>query len=154
MPPAIVKGFAADTNFKGPRPIEGLGSDIGPLKHDDGMVIDGGRALMKYEWNTELYDSLPAASAFNDMWVPKNRLSGFCGGTGIEHALTCRGIRMLLFAGANTEQCVRGSLQDALTKGWDCLMLSDGCGTTSPEFAKRCIEFNCEEGWGFVLTCK
>lgn len=59
-----------------------------------------------------------------------------------------------MFAGENTVQCVAGSMQDAYEKGWDCLMLSDGCGTTSPEFATKCIEYNCENGWGFVLTCQ
>jgi nicotinamidase-related amidase len=81
-------------------------------------------------------------------------LVGVLGGTASEEELTSRGIRTLLFAGANTDQCVGGSLQDAFTKGWDCLLLSDGCATSSPEFAEQCIEFNCEEGWGFVLSCE
>ncbi|EXA41533.1 hypothetical protein FOQG_10129 [Fusarium oxysporum f. sp. raphani 54005] len=33
-------------------------------------------------------------------------------------------------------------------------MLSDACATTSPEFAKKCTEYKCEGGWGFVLSCK
>ena len=65
-----------------------------------------------------------------------------------------RGIRTLLFAGENTDQCVAASMQDAYTKGWDTLMLSDACGTNSPAFATKCVEFNCENGWGFVLTCQ
>lgn len=60
----------------------------------------------------------------------------------------------MLFAGENTDQCVAATIQDACTKGWDCLMLSDACATTSPDFAKKCIEYNCEGGWGFVLSCK
>ena len=39
-------------------------------------------------------------------------------------------------------------------QGWDCLLLSDGCATTSPTFTKQCIEFNSEQGWGFVLSCE
>lgn len=155
MPPTIVKGFAADTNFEGPREIKGLGSEIGPVKLADGKVVDGGRALMREQWNSALYDPLAGvAQPGHDIWIAKNRLSGFWGGTGIEEALAGRGIRTLLFSGANTDQCVGGSLQDAFTKGFDCLLLSDGCATTSPDFARRCIEYNCEEGWGFVLTCK
>lgn len=82
------------------------------------------------------------------------RDSGEGGGTGVEDVLSSRGVRTLIFAGANTDQCVAGSLQNAFTKGWDCLLLSDGCATSSPNFAKQCIEYNCEGGWGFVLTCK
>ncbi|KAJ3522707.1 hypothetical protein NM208_g12744 [Fusarium decemcellulare] len=154
MPPAIVKGFAADTNFDGPRKIGQLGSDVGPLTRPDGTVIEGGRSLMRGEWNTATYSPLAEVAKPDDIWVSKNRLSGFWGGTGIEEILQERGIRTLLFSGASTDQCVGASLQDAFTKGWDCLMLKDGCVTTSPEYAQRCIEYNCEEGWGFVLTCK
>lgn len=154
MPPAIIKGFAADTNFGDHKKVGGLGSEIGPLELEDGEVIDGGRVMMRDQWNTAFYPRLADAAEAQDIWVYKNRLSGFWGGTGIEKALADRGIRTLIFSGANTDQCVGGSLQDAFTKGWDCLMLSDGCATTSPDFCKQCIEFNCEGGWGFVLSCE
>lgn len=154
MPPTIIKGFAADTNFQEHKRYGNLGFEIGPLKLEDGEVIEGGRVLMQDQWNTAFYHRLADAAELQDIWVYKNRLSGFWGGTGIEEKLADRGIRTLIFSGVNTDQCVGGSLQDAFTKGWDCLMLSDGCSTTSPEFCKQCIEFNCEGGWGFVLSCK
>ncbi|KAF5013946.1 hypothetical protein FDECE_75 [Fusarium decemcellulare] len=103
MPPAIVKGFAVDTNFDGPRKIGHLGSEIGPLKHPRGTVIQGGRVLMCGEWNTATYSPLAEVAKPDDIWVSKNRLSG-----------------------AKTDQFVGGSLQDAFTRGWDCLMLKDG----------------------------
>jgi hypothetical protein len=37
--------------------------------------------------------------------------------------------------------------------GWDCVLLRDGCGTTSPEFARECVEFNAARTWGFVTDC-
>lgn len=154
MPPTIIRGFAADTNFGRHQKPKGLGFDIGPLKLEDGKTIEGGRVMMQDQWNTAFYSRLEDRSEPQDMWVYKNRLSGFWGGTNIEKVLKDRGIRTLIFSGANTDQCVGGSLQDAFTKGWDCLMLSDGCATTSPEFSKQCIEFNCEGGWGFVLNCQ
>jgi nicotinamidase-related amidase len=154
MPPTIIKGFAADNNFSGTRTVEGLGSDIGPVKLENGTVVDGGKVLMRDQWNWESYLPLKETYQPQDILINKNRLSGFWGGTEIEEALKSRGIRTLFFAGANTDQCVGGSLQDAFTKGWDCLLLSDGCATSSPKFAKQCIEYNCEEGWGFVLSCK
>ena len=90
----------------------------------------------------------------HDIYIYKNRLSGFLGGTGIEEVLHQRGIMTLLFAGENLDQCVQSSMQDAYAKGWDVLMLSDACGTTSPEFARQCVEYNCHNGWGFVLSCQ
>lgn len=154
MPPAIIKGFAVDKNFSGTRTIEGLGSEMGPVKLENGSVVDGGRVLMKDQWNWESYLPLKETHQPQDMWIDKNRLSGFWGGTQIEEVLTSRGIRTLFFGGANLDQSVGCCLQDAFTKGWDCLLLSDGCATTSPNFAKQCFEYNCEEGWGFVLSCK
>ena len=158
MPPSIVRGFECglDRNFEDgePKDLGGLGSDLGQLKLEDGTKIEAGRVMMRYEWNTTLYPSLALVSSGRDILIYKNRLSGFWRGTGIEDALNSRGIRTLLFAGENTDQCVGASIQDACAKGWDCLSLSDGCGTTSPEFATKCTEFNCENGWGFVLTCQ
>lgn len=60
----------------------------------------------------------------------------------------------LFFAGVNTDQCVSGTLHDASYKGFDCLLLRDGCGTTSPSFAQQTIEYNCARGSGFVIDCE
>lgn len=154
MPPTILKGFTADVNFiDGKKRIGPLGTDIGPLTLDNGTVVEGGRSLTKGEWNTAAYDPLAEkADADQDIWVYKNRLSGFWGGTTVEEALHARGVRTLLFSGANTDQCVGGSIQDAFTRGWDCLMLSDVCATTSPGFATEMIEYNTAGGWGFLLS--
>ena len=132
-----------------------MGSDIGPVKLENGSVVDGGRVLVRDHWNSESYPPLKEACEPQDICVNKNRTSGFWGGKkDIEEVLTISGIRTLLFAGANIDQGVGASLHDALTKGWDCLLLSDGCATASPDFATQFIEYNCEVGWGFVLTCK
>lgn len=52
------------------------------------------------------------------------------------------------------QQCVGGSLQDAFTKGYDCILLSDGAATTSPPSSQESIEFNCAKTWGFCTTCE
>ena len=136
MPPTIVKGFAADVNFDGDRRIGGLGSDVGSVKLEDGSVIDGGRVLMRDQWNSALYTPLEEQRRPQDILVHKNRLSGFWAGTETEGKLNSRGIRTLLIAGANLDQCVACSLQDAFLKGWDCFLLKDGCATTSPGIRK------------------
>lgn len=154
MPPTIVEGFAADGSFaRGKRRIGPVGTEIGLVALANGTVIHGGRALIKHQWNTALYAPLAKkADAGQDIWVYKNRPSGFWGGTGIEESLRARGIRTLLFSGANTDQGVGGSIQDASARGWDCLMLSDACATTSPGFATEMVEYNTAGGWGFVST--
>ncbi|EFX00469.1 oligopeptide transporter [Grosmannia clavigera kw1407] len=144
-----------DTNFVPGRQAPGdLGSEIGPVQLEDGSTVDGGHVLMRGQWNVAFDRRLVAAARPEDIWVSKNRHSGFWGGTGIEAALKSRGIRTLFFSGANMDQCVATSAIDAYAHGWDCLLLSDACATTSPDFARQCVEFECAVGWGFVLTCQ
>jgi len=76
------------------------------------------------------------------------------GGTLCTEYLESSGIKTLLFAGVNTDQCVGGSLQDAFSRGYDCLLLSDGCATTSPSHSQQSIVFNAEKCWGFALSCE
>jgi nicotinamidase-related amidase len=64
------------------------------------------------------------------------------------------GIRTLLFTGVNTDQCVAGSLMDAYSRGYDCLMLSDGCATTSPQSSQDNLEYNAARSYGFLLSCE
>lgn len=148
-------------NGKSKRLYQGLGSDIGPVEIEGGKVVDGGRLLMRDTWNASLPPALNAAYEEGlkaeknpDVWIHKNRMSGLWGSsTPCTEYLEKKGIATLLFAGVNTDQCVGGSLQDAFSKGWDCILLGDACGTTSPDFATDSIEFNCARTWGFVTDC-
>lgn len=143
------------------RIYKGLGSEIGHVMLEDGSLVDGGRLLMRDTWNAALPPLLNAAYHEGrglvhnpDVWIHKNRMSGLWGsGTPCTDFLEKEEIRTLLFAGVNTDQCVAGSLQDAFSKGWDCILLKNACGTTSPTFAKDCIEFNSARTWGFVSDC-
>lgn len=142
---------------KDPRLYKGLGSAIGPVKLEDGTSIDGGRLLMRDQWNSALVDSLQDTRMPEDVWIHKNRMSGLWGaGTPCTEYLESQGIRTLFFAGVNTDQCVAGSLQDAFTKGYDCLLLDDGCATTTPEDkgGQTCVEYNTARAWGFTLSCE
>lgn len=148
-------------NGKPTRIYHGLGSEVGPVTIDNGEIVDAGRLLMRNSWNADLPPALNAAykeglklKTRPDAWIHKNRMSGLWGGsTPCTAYLEERGIKTLLFAGVNTDQCVSGSLQDAFIKGWDCILLKDACGTTSPDFAGQCVEFNCARTWGFVAEC-
>lgn len=148
-------------NGKPKRIYKGLGSEIGPVTIDDGKVVDAGRLLMRDTWNAALPPALDAAYKEGqllkekpDVWIHKNRMSGLWGSsTPCTEFLEQQGIKTLLFSGVNTDQCVGGSLQDAFTKGWDCILLKDACGTTSPQYATECVEFNSARTWGFVTDC-
>ena len=143
------------------RIYKGLGKDIGAVTLPDGTTVPGGRLLVRDSWNAKLYPSLEKAyeegqsAAVPDVWIHKNRMSGLWGAsTPCTSFLEEQGIKTLLFAGVNTDQCVGGSMQDAFSKGWDTIMLNDGCGTTSKDYARQCVEFNCAHTWGFVTGCE
>ena len=145
------------------RKFKGLGSDMGKVTDPEtGKEIEAGKMLMRDQWNTALYPPLnkmyeegKKLETRPDVWIHKNRMSGMWGpSTACEEFLEKEGIRTLFFTGVNTDQCVGGTYQDCFSKGYDCVLLSDGCGTTSPGFAQDMIEFNAANTWGFVTSCK
>ncbi|KAF9734677.1 hypothetical protein PMIN06_006183 [Paraphaeosphaeria minitans] len=154
MPPTVKRGFALDNNFVHGYKAPKLGVDVGPVQLEGGFTIDGGRVLMRDTWNEEIYDPLAALVVRGtDMKVYKNRLSGFTADTETDKALKSRGIRTLIFAGCNTDQCVAATLMDAAWLNYDCILLSDATATTSPKFAQEAVEYNME-GLDFKMTCK
>ncbi|KAF2086531.1 isochorismatase family protein [Saccharata proteae CBS 121410] len=143
------------------RIYKGLGSRCGTVViPNTGEEVDAGRLLMRESWNASLWPPLDEAfeegsklPSTPDVWIHKNRMSGLWGATTpLQDFLEMKGIRTLLFAGVNTDQCVSGTLTDAFSKGFDCVLLSDATGTTSPNHAQECIEFNCAKTWGFLTS--
>jgi nicotinamidase-related amidase len=138
----------------------GIGESVGQVTLEDGTSIEGGKLLMKDQWNTELHGDL--ANAFTegatltpaDTRFHKETHSGFWGGnTDFAEYLKHEGLRTLLFAGVNTDQCVLATMQDAAQQGYDTIMLKDACGTVSPPFAKDMVEFNAHKAFGFQSNC-
>ncbi|KAI1826358.1 isochorismatase family protein [Xylaria intraflava] len=138
----------------------GIGLSLGKVKLEDGSEVDAGRMLMTDQWNTDLHGPLKDAylaglkAAVPDVWFHKQRLSGLWGPScPMEEFIREKGITTLLFTGVNTDQCVLSTLQDACTKGFDTVLLEDGCGTRSPEYARQMVHYNCQKAWGFISTC-
>lgn len=149
-------------NGKGGVIYRGLGSPCGFVKGEGGEEIDAGELLMKDSWNAKLFHPLDtiyeegAKLKHNpDILIPKNRMSALWGGqTPLDSFLEKEGIKTLLMTGVNTDQCVGGTFMDAFSKGYDCVLLSDGTGTTSPGFAQQCFEYNAAETFGFAMSCE
>lgn len=146
---------------KDARIYRGLGADIGDVQLDDGSTVPGGRLLMRDQWNADLTPELKKEFQVGqqhnpaDVLIHKNRMSGFWGQSTMGTIfLDEHGIKTLFFAGVNTDQCVGGSAQDAFSKSYDVILLSDGAATTSPSCAQEAIEFNCARTWGFCMSCE
>lgn len=94
-------------NGKPKRMYKGLGSEMGPVRTEDGNVVDAGRLLMRDTWNAALPPALDAAYKKGqslkekpDVWIHKNRMSGLWGSsTPCTKYLEQEGIKTLLFAG-------------------------------------------------------
>ncbi|CAE6470150.1 unnamed protein product [Rhizoctonia solani] len=142
IPPCLSRCFSKPKKGKWVDP-PGLGADLGQKY---------GRILMKGEWNAKLYEGLEAEP--QDSWVNKNRLSGFQGSPDSELEKTLRemGIRTLLFAGVNADQCVLGTVTEAFSRGYDVVVVEDLVATTSPDGGKSSLVFNALHCYGFVTT--
>jgi nicotinamidase-related amidase len=113
----------------------------------DPLPGSGARVLEKDSWAAAIVAELEPAP--DDLKVDKYRISGFWD-TPLDGILRTQGMRTLLFAGVNTDQCVLCTLQDANFLGYGCVMLADCCATTSPQFCTEASIFNVKKCFGFV----
>lgn len=143
------------------RVVNAPGDELGEVTLGDGSKTDAGRALFKGTWNAALHE--PFARSFNesqnsslpDVLFHKNRNSGmFETMTKCTDYLVSKGIRTLLFTGMNTDQCVLATAFNAQMKGFDTVLLNDGCVTDSPAVAQQACEYQFGKIWGFMSSCK
>lgn len=111
----------------------------------------GARVLEKDSWAAAVVDEL--GQERQDIKVDKHRISGFWD-TPLDSILRNLGIRTILFAGVNTDQCVLHSLTDANFLGYGCLLVADCCATSSPDYCTKATLFNVEQCFGFVTDSR
>jgi biuret amidohydrolase len=120
----------------------GQGTGLGdPLPGGKGNVLE------KDSWAAAIVDEL--APLDGDIRVDKHRISGFWD-TPLDSILRNLGIRSILFAGCNTDQCVLHTLTDANFLGYGCVLLEDCCATSSPAFCTEATIWNVKKCFGFV----
>ncbi|MHA4867296.1 cysteine hydrolase family protein [Duganella sp. PWIR1] len=113
----------------------------------DPLASSGAPVLQKDSWAAAIVDELqPEAS---DILVDKHRISGFWD-TPLDSILRNLGIKTILFAGVNTDQCVLHTLSDANFLGYGCVLVEDCCATTSPAFCAEAAVWNVKKCFGFV----
>ena len=105
------------------------------------------RSQQKDSWAAAVVDELVQEP--EDIKVDKYRISGFWD-TPLDSILRNLGMRTVLFAGVNTDQCVMHSLTDANFLGYGCVMVEDCCATTSPDFCTEASVWNVKKCFGFV----
>ncbi|MCR8657820.1 cysteine hydrolase [Paenibacillus sp. T3-5-0-4] len=110
---------------------------------------NGSHVLEKGSWSAAIISELDTSS--EDIYVDKYRMSGFCD-TPLDSILRNLKVDTLLFAGVNLDQCVMGTLQDAVNLGYDSILLSDCSATNSPAFCEEATYYNVKQCYGFVAS--
>ena len=66
--------------------------------------------------------------------------------TDLEIILRSRGIQQLFICGVTTEVCVQSSLREAVDRGFECITISDACGSAYPELHEASLAMIAVEG--------
>jgi nicotinamidase-related amidase len=113
----------------------------------DPLPEHGAKVLEKDSWAAAVVDELKPLPG--DIAVDKHRISGFWD-TPLDSILRNLGVRSILFAGVNIDQCVLHTLTDANFLGYGCILVEDCCATTSPDFCTQATIWNVKKCFGFV----
>jgi nicotinamidase-related amidase len=132
MPPTALYAFNRDERSPG------IG---GPLSGGRGRVLEKG------SWSAAVIDELEQTP--DDIQVDKYRISGFWD-TQLDSILRNLEVKTLFFAGVNLDVCVFHTLADAHFLGYNCILVEDCCGTTSPDFCVQATLWNVKRCFGFV----
>lgn len=98
-------------------------------------------------WGAQVVDELDPGD--RDIRITKHRFSAFWD-CETDAVLRTLGIRSLLIAGVNMDQCVMTTLEDASFLGYDVLLLEDCTATTSPRYCVDATLYNVKLLFGFV----
>ncbi|KAF1959189.1 PEBP-like protein [Byssothecium circinans] len=139
MAPAVQRGFSKSLGWH-----IGLGAQLSEGE---------GRCFFKRTWNAGLYEPLKAAAQPGDLFFDKTWMSGLWSTKEPLHEyLRASQKKTLIFAGVNTDQCVFGTISDAYSWGWDCVMIADCTGTMTEGNAQELTEYNVATNMGFVTN--
>jgi ureidoacrylate peracid hydrolase len=133
LPPGVLHVYNPD----------GRGHGIGDDLPGAGPVLEAG------SWGAALLDELRPEPG--DITVDKYRMSGFWD-TPLDSILRNLDVTTLFFAGVNVDQCVFLTLADAACIGYDCILVSDCSGTTSPGYCEKATMYNIRQCFGFTVT--
>ncbi len=117
--------------------------DVGPM----------GRILIRGEAGHDIIPELYPMS--NEPIIDKPGKGAFFA-TDLELKLRNKGIKTLIVCGVTTEVCVNTTVREANDRGFECVVVSDACGSYFPEFHRLGLELIKAQGgiFGWVADSK
>jgi len=103
--------------------------------------------IARGSWGAEVVDEINPGT--KDIQIVKHRFSAFWD-TETDSVLRNLGIKTLLIAGVNMDQCVMTTLEDASFLGYDTVLIEDATATTSPDYCVQAVLYNVKLLFGFV----
>lgn len=107
---------------------------------DDGPF---GRILVRGEYGHDIVDEL--APAPGEVVIDKPGKGAFYA-TDLGDVLADAGITHLMITGVTTEVCVHTTTREANDRGYECLVVSDCCGSYFPDFHRAALEMITAQG--------
>ncbi len=102
-----------------------------------------GRLLVRGEYGHDFIDELQPL--FGEPVVDKPGYGAFHQ-TDLAQLLSTRGISRLYICGVTTEVCVHSTLREAADHGYDCVLVSDACGSAHPALHEAALQMVAVEG--------
>ncbi len=112
-----------------------------------------GRLLVRGEYGHDIIDEL--APHAGEPVIDKPGYGAFHQ-TDLEIILRSQNIRQLILTGVTTEICVQSTLREAVDRGYECMTVSDACGSAYPELHQASMAMIAVEGgiFGKVVSTK
>lgn len=118
----------------------GIFWDTRPFLHGGGFRVGS--------WGHGIYDEFEVLP--NEWLVDKRRLSAFYN-TEMDTILRGLGTETIVISGVLTNQCVAGTMKDAMYRDYKSILIEDCCGTTVPELHEPTVMM-AKVGWGAVWS--
>ena len=109
-----------------------------------------GRLLIRGEFGHDIIDELKPLAG--EPIVDKPGYGAFHQ-TDLAQILDAHEIKRLLICGVTTEVCVHSTLREAVDRGYDCMLLSDACGSAYPDLYDAAMQMVAIEAGIFGQVC-
>ena len=109
-----------------------------------------GRLLIRGEYGHDIIDELKPVEG--EPIVDKPGYGAFHQ-TDLAQILDNHDIQRLYVCGVTTEVCVHSTLREAIDRGYDCVLVEDGCGSANADLHDAAIKTVAVEGGIFGRVC-